>query len=115
MVIRVILGIRPSFLALFTIIVDCSVQLKIKHIADLLCGIEWLRLNPLYTNGFSLLVRYNKPGIVQCTYLGVSGYDFQKILYYFVTCTFTSSVDPDLFDLILYVNFSVKQGRVFLD
>ena len=33
-----------------------------------------LAFNPLYTDGFFLLVWYNKPGIVYCTYLGVSGY-----------------------------------------
>ena len=36
--------------------------------------------NPLYTNGFFLLVWYNKLGIAHCTYLGVSGV--------------TNSVDP---------------------
>ena len=44
--------------------------------------------NPLYTNGFILLVWYNKLGIVHCTYLGVSGYNFQKILYSFVWRSF---------------------------
>ena len=29
-----------------------------------------MKLNPLYTDEFSLLVRYNKLGIVHCTYLG---------------------------------------------
>ena len=38
-------------------------------------------INPLYTNDFFLLVWYNKLGLVHCTYLGVSGYNFQKILY----------------------------------
>ena len=51
-------------------------------------------LNPLYTNGFFLLVWYNKLGIVYCTYLGVSGYNvFFKILHSFVT--FTNSAGPD--------------------
>ena len=36
-------------------------------------------LNPLYTNGFFLLVQYDKLGIVHCTHLGVSDYNFQKI------------------------------------
>ena len=39
--------------------------------------------NPLYTNGFFLLVWYNKLGIIHCTYLGVSGYNFQKIIVYY--------------------------------
>ena len=33
-------------------------------------------LNPLYTNGFFFLVWYNKLGIVHCTYLRLSGYNF---------------------------------------
>ena len=41
-------------------------------------------INPLYTNGFFLLVLNYKIGIVHCTYLGVSGYNFRKILYSFV-------------------------------
>ena len=51
----------------------------------------------LYTNEFFLLVCYNKLGIVHCAYLGVSGYNFQKILYSFCLkiFTFTNSVDPD--------------------
>ena len=32
-------------------------------------------LKHLYTNGFFLLVLYNKLGIIHCTYLGVSGYN----------------------------------------
>ena len=36
------------------------------------------RFQPLYTNGFFLLVWYNKLGIVHCIYLGVSCYNFQK-------------------------------------
>ena len=40
-------------------------------------------VNSLYTNGFFLLNRYKKIGIVYCTYyLGVSGYNFQEILYF---------------------------------
>ena len=55
-------------------------------------------LNPLYTNGFFLLVSYNKLGMVLCTYLGVSGYFFfKKIVFFclkiFFTCT--KCVDPD--------------------
>ena len=40
----------------------------------------------------------NKPGIVHCTYLGVSGYNFQKIIVFFclkICFTFTNSVDLD--------------------
>ena len=33
-------------------------------------------VNPLYTNGFFLLIGYNKLGIVHCTYQVVSGYKF---------------------------------------
>ena len=53
----------------------------------------------MYTNGVFLLVSYNKLGIVHCTYLGVSGYNFKKnILYHFVERSFLDlpkSVDPD--------------------
>ena len=69
---------------------------------------------PLNTNGFFFLVLYNKLGIAHCTYLGVSGFKFLKILiskrnivflfqkeilYCFVWRSFfftlTNSVDPD--------------------
>ena len=53
---------------------------------------------PLYTiNGFFLLARYNILGIVHCTYPGVSGYNFQKIVFFYLQIffTFTNSVDPD--------------------
>ena len=30
----------------------------------------FISFNPLYTNGFFFMVRYNKLGIVHCTYLG---------------------------------------------
>ena len=33
-------------------------------------------ISPLYTNGSILLVLFNKLGMVHCTYLGVSGYNF---------------------------------------
>ena len=54
-------------------------------------------VNPLYTNGFFLLVCYNKLGIVHCTYLGVSGQDFQKNIFILSEdlFMFTNSVDPD--------------------
>ena len=57
-----------------------------------------IMLNPLYTNGIFLLVWYNKLGIAHCTYLGVSGYSFHKILHSFAwKCffPFTNSVHPD--------------------
>ena len=40
-------------------------------------------LKSLCTNGFFLLVRYNKLGIVHCTYRRVIGYNFQIKLYFF--------------------------------
>ena len=40
--------------------------------------LSWAMFNPLYTDGFFLLVWYNKLGIVFCTYLGVSGYNLKK-------------------------------------
>ena len=43
---------------------------------------EWV-FNPLYTNEFSLLVRYNKLWIVHCTYLGVSHYDLKINIVFF--------------------------------
>ena len=36
------------------------------------------RVNPLYINGFFLIVLYNKLGMVHCIYLELSGY----ILYF---------------------------------
>ena len=44
--------------------------------------------NHLHTNGFFFLFWYNKLGIIHCTYLGVSGYNIQKILNYFVWRSF---------------------------
>ena len=38
------------------------------------------RVNPWYTIGFFLLVRYNKLGIVHCTNLGVSGNGIARTL-----------------------------------
>ena len=43
-------------------------------------------------------VGYKKLGIVHCTYLGVSGYNFQKNIVFFclkIFFTFSKSVDPD--------------------
>ena len=53
--------------------------------------------NPLYANGLFLLAWYNKLGIVHCTYQGVSGHSFQKILCFCLKIffTFTNSADPD--------------------
>ena len=53
-------------------------------------------VNPLYTNGFFLLVCYNKLWIVHCTYLGMSGYNLKKNVFCLkIFFTFTNSVDPD--------------------
>ena len=57
-----------------------------------------LFFNPLYTtNRLFLLVRYNKLGIVHCTFLWVSGYNLKKIVLFCLKIffTFTNSVDPD--------------------
>ena len=45
-----------------------------------LCKVDKVRIlrPPSYTNRFFLLVWYNKLGIVHCTYLGMSGYNFKK-------------------------------------
>ena len=44
-------------------------------------------VNPLYTsNGFFLLIWYNKLGIVHCTYIGVSGYYLKRM--YFILRSF---------------------------
>ena len=61
-------------------------------------SISLKRVNPLYTNGFSLLVCYNKLRIVHYTYIVVSGYIFRKPMYFFclkIFFTLTNSVDPD--------------------
>ena len=39
-------------------------------------------INHLYTNGFDRLVWYNKLGMVHCTFLVESGYNFMKISFY---------------------------------
>ena len=55
-------------------------------------------LNHLYTIGLFLLEWYNKLGIVHCTYLWMSGHNFQKNIVFFwlkIFFTFTNSVDPD--------------------
>ena len=56
--------------------------------------------NPFCTNGFLLLVCYNKLGIVYCISRGVSGYNSQMKLYYFLRGSFfvlanDVHVDPD--------------------
>ena len=48
--------------------------------------------NPLYTHRLFLLVSYNILGIVHCTYLGVSGYNIQNILYSLSEDLFTFTV-----------------------
>ena len=52
---------------------------------------------PLYTNRFFFLVCYIKLGIVHFTYLGVSGYNLKKNVFFCLNIflTFTNSVDPD--------------------
>ena len=69
-------------------------------------------LNPLYKNGFFLLVWYNKLGIVHCTYLGVSGYNFKNIVFFCfkIFFTLTNSVDPDE----MQYNAAFYQGLHFL-
>ena len=81
--------------------------------------------NPLYTNGFFLLV-YNKLGIVHCTYLGVLGYNFpiyegQSIIIEPYLITFESSkmdIYLDDISLQLYViyliTYFVSLGRLFV-
>ena len=56
-----------------------------------------LLINPLFNNGFFLLVWYNKFGIVQCAYVGVLGYNLKKNVFFCLKIffTFTNSVDPD--------------------
>ena len=43
-----------------------------------------LNINPLNSDRFFPLILNSKHGMVHCKYLGVSGYDFQKILYLIV-------------------------------
>ena len=43
---------------------------------------HWSCLNPLRNNGFFLLVRY-KLAMAHCIYWGVTGYNFQIILFFF--------------------------------
>ena len=40
--------------------------------------------NPFCTDGFFLLASYNKLGMIHSIYLGVSSYNFQITLYFFV-------------------------------
>ena len=58
---------------------------------------KFLRLNPLCNKGFFLLVWCNRLGIVHCTFIGVSGYNFKKILHFLSEDLFyfSNSVDPD--------------------
>ena len=63
-------------------------------------------LNPLCTNGFFLLVRYNKLGTVNCIYGGVRGYNFQNkivILSLKIVFVLENSVDPD--EMLHYAAF----------
>ena len=55
-------------------------------------------INPLYTNSLFLLVYFNRLWTVQCTYLGVSGYNFSKSIGFFclnIFFIFTNSVGLD--------------------
>ena len=75
-----------------------SATLIYSHAAlDIYFHLSQLVLNHLYSNGFFLLIWYNKLGIIHCTYLGVSGYNLIFFLLFclkiFFTCT--KSVDPD--------------------
>ena len=68
-----------------------------KHLYFQWCRWIW-GFDPWYTNGLFLLFWYNKLGIVHCTYLGVSAYNFQNNIVYFclkILFTLTNSVDPD--------------------
>ena len=72
---------NSSFLVLVVLIWISTIIFSRKHISP-----YWHKLiifNPLYTNGFFLLVWDNKLGITHCTYQGVSGYKLKKILYSF--------------------------------
>ena len=58
----------------------------------------FLCFNPLYTNGFFLLVLYNKLCMIHCIYLGVSGYILFLNICIFclnIFLTLTNSVDSD--------------------
>ena len=72
---------------------------------------------PSYTDGFFLLVWYNKVGIVHCTYLCVSGYNFQNncILLSQFFFTFTNSVNPGEMpdNSTLFVKVPVKGFPVY--
>ena len=98
---------RENWLPYFIFVLAVTKFVHVTLEEDLIVNLEqgvwnlhsacWL-INPLYTNGFFLLVWYNKFGIVHCTYLKVSAYNFLKILYFFVRGSFftiTNSVDLD--------------------
>ena len=56
------------------------------------------QFNPLYTNGFLLLVCYDKPGIVRCTYLGPGCQVLIKNIVFCslkISSTLINSVDAD--------------------
>ena len=50
--------------------------------------IRYPDINPLYTNGLIFMVCYNRLGIVHCTYLGVSGYNFNTFFVFIVWRSF---------------------------
>ena len=63
-------------------------------------------VSPLYTNGFFLLVWYNKLRIAHYTYLGVSDHTFQNYIVFFCfTCI--NSVDTDE---MLHMLHNIRSG-----
>ena len=40
-------------------------------------------VNPFQTNGHFHYAKYNKVSMIHCIYLGVTGYNFQLVLYFF--------------------------------
>ena len=53
---------------------------------------DMVNVNPLYTNGFFLLVLYKQLWIVHGTYLGVSRYDLKKNVFFCLKIFFTITV-----------------------
>ena len=75
-------------------------------------------IKPLYTNEFFHLVGHNEPRMANCTYHGVTCWNFQiQLIQSLKTVLNFILANSLLFDLILYVpvnNFSVMSGRIFL-
>ena len=72
-------------------------------------------LNPLCTNGFSLLVWYNKHGLTHLIYQGVTGSNF-KIIWFFVWFDSLRPINNPSFikGLVFLVWTSPKLGLIFL-